>query len=103
MNEFDISVNLYLHLYRPNDNKWPKEDESDKFVDGFERIVSEREIFIYAWTKGKREFDEGGGIVKGNKCHPTLISKHNLKEIFSNQTLNNYDNKISNHKGRPKG
>ena len=38
LNEFDISVNLYMHLYRPNENKWPKEDGSDKFVDGFERI-----------------------------------------------------------------
>lgn len=38
LNEFDISVNLYMHLYRPNENKWPKEDGSGKFVDGFERI-----------------------------------------------------------------
>lgn len=104
LNEFDISVNLYMHLYRPNENKWPKEDGSGKFVDGFERIVNEREIFINAWEKGKREFDkDGGGIRLGNKCHPTLISKNNLKEIFSNQTLNNYNNKTSNQKGKPKG
>ena len=31
------------------------------------------------------------------------ISKSNLKEIFSNQTLNNYDNKTSNQRGKPKG
>ena len=30
-------------------------------------------------------------------------SKNNLKEIFSNQTLNNYNNKTSNQKGKPKG
>ena len=35
--------------------------------------VNEREIFIYAWEKGKREFAEDGGIKKGNKVHPTLI------------------------------
>lgn len=31
------------------------------------------------------------------------LSKNNLKEIFSNQTLNNYNNKTSNQKGKPKG
>ena len=35
--------------------------------------VNEREIFIYAWEKGKREFEKDGGIKKGNKVHPTLI------------------------------
>ena len=30
-------------------------------------------------------------------------SKNNLKEIFSNQTLNNYNNKTSNQRGKPKG
>lgn len=104
LNEFDISVNLFMHLYRPNENKWPTEDGSSKFVDGFERIVTEREIFIYAWEKGKREFDkDSGGIFEGNKCHSTLFSKNNLKEICSNQTLNNYNNKTSNQKGKPKG
>lgn len=44
LNEFDISVNLYMHLYRPNENKWPKEDGSGKFVDGFERIDERVEI-----------------------------------------------------------
>lgn len=33
----------------------------------------------------------------------TVLSKNNLKEIFSNQTLNNYDNKTSNQRGKPKG
>jgi len=104
LNEFDISVNLYKHLYRPNDNKWPQNELIVKsFADGFNDVVSEREIFNDAWTKGKREFDKGGGIQIGNKCHPTLISKNNLKEIFFNQTLYNYDNKTSNKMGKPKG
>ena len=35
--------------------------------------MNEREIFIYAWEKGRREFDRGGGIVKGNNFALTLI------------------------------
>ena len=52
LNEFDISVILYMHLYRPNENKWPKEDGSGRFVEGFEKIVERVEIFrIFQSTK----------------------------------------------------
>ena len=48
------------------------------------RKVNEREIFINAWEKGKREFDEdGGGIRLGNKCHPTLIRLAFKKDLAS--------------------
>ena len=58
--------------------------------------VNEREIFIYAWEKGKREFDRDGGIVKGNNFALTLIRI----AFKSTDKLNGYATTCSSSKKR---